>query len=105
MTMGGWRLAESPFGNPFSVKDSGSGEAACAKFEAWVPRERPRLVDELHDALLAAARSTGKTHGLSCGCWCKNKRSEACDGDVLVKLLKQKHQNPSKVTGGAGSGT
>mmetsp|Transcript_11243 Transcript_11243/g.39142 ORF Transcript_11243/g.39142 Transcript_11243/m.39142 type:complete len:216 (-) Transcript_11243:50-697(-) len=127
MTMGGWRLAPSRYANPFSVKQcGGSADEACRRFEAWA-RERPSLIAALREELFniaseRAARGGGDAAGgggatdadseapLTLGCWCKAapagaRRSQACHGDVLVKLLGEGVGAPDGgARGGAGGG-
>jgi hypothetical protein len=74
MFMGGWQLRRSIWANPFTVKECGSAEKACEKYEKWI-RTQPELLErlpELRNKVL--------------GCWCK---PGACHGDVLVRLLEE----------------
>jgi hypothetical protein len=70
--MGGWRLPESDWANPFTAKQCGSNEEACARYEAWLTTERPDLIARLPEL-----------RGKVLGCWCTPK---ACHGDVLARL-------------------
>jgi hypothetical protein len=70
--VGGWRLPPSDWANPFTVKECGTNEAACARYEAWLLEERPDLVARLPEL-----------RGKTLGCWCK---PAACHGDVLARL-------------------
>jgi len=72
LTMGGWRLSESEWANPFTVKACGSREEACRKYEAWLLGGRPDLVARLPEL-----------RGKTLGCWCA---PAACHGDVLARL-------------------
>eukprot|EP00300_Choanocystis_sp_HF-7_P022954 c22602_g1_i1.p1 GENE.c22602_g1_i1~~c22602_g1_i1.p1 ORF type:complete len:158 (-),score=25.30 c22602_g1_i1:89-532(-) len=74
LNMGGWRLSDSKWANPFAVKTAGSNEKACAKYEVYL-----RGNAELMAALPELA---GKT----LGCWCK---PAACHGDVLLRVLAE----------------
>lgn len=69
--MGGHSLKKSKWCNPFTVKECGSVEVACWKFEQYV-RGSSLLKDleELDGKILL--------------CWC---RPGPCHGDVLLKLL------------------
>lgn len=75
MHMGGWKLPESEWANPFSVKDSGSNKEACRRYEDYQQDKRPDLIERLHEL-----------KGKVLGCWCK---PEECHGDVLVRLLAE----------------
>jgi hypothetical protein len=70
--MGGWRLEESDWANPFTVKQCGSNEEACKRYEVWIKTERPDLIARL-----------STLQGKVLGCWCKPK---ACHADVLARL-------------------
>jgi hypothetical protein len=73
--MGGWRLPQSKWFNPFTVKKSNSIEDAVHLYEVYL-RDSPMLLSELKTL-------DGKT----IGCWCKNNESDICHGDVIVKLF------------------
>lgn len=75
MHMGGWHLPQSDWANPFTVKECGSNEEACRRYEEWIRNERQDLMDRLHEL-----------EGKTLGCWCK---PAACHGDVLLKLLDE----------------
>lgn len=71
MHMGGWKLSESKWKNPFKVV--GANRAEClAKYEAYI-RGTPELLDAL-----------GELDGHTLACWCS---PEGCHGDVLIKLV------------------
>lgn len=79
MTMGGWRLPQSDWANPFSIsKDAGgSAEIAVAMYEAWLyaPEQdglRARIVPELS--------------GFTLLCWCNGA---PCHGFVLARIANQ----------------
>jgi hypothetical protein len=92
---GGWRLPASPWANPYTVQACGSPEEAVARYEAYI-RQSPLLahIEELR--------------GKRLGCWCKcnsvlysthtpgGHRCQCgphpCHGDVLVRLLEERHQ-------------
>lgn len=73
-SMGGWNLPQSDWANPFSVKECGSNEEACRRYEEYV-RGRPELMARLWEL-----------RGKTLGCWCK---PAACHGDVLVRLVAE----------------
>lgn len=80
VSRGPWTLGESQWGNPFNVKAyGGSVEAVLAAYEKHV-RASPKLMADL--PLLK-----NKT----LGCWCKDKPTTLCHGDVLVKLVREQH--------------
>ena len=70
--MGGWRLKQSKWHNPFSVKQYGR-DGALEKYEKYI--RESELMNDLHEL-----------RGKRLGCWCK---PEKCHGDILVKLLKE----------------
>tara|TARA_B100001996_G_C18600215_1_gene569539 strand:- start:405 stop:701 length:297 start_codon:yes stop_codon:yes gene_type:complete len=72
--MGGWKLPQSIWANPFTVKQCGSVEKACEKYEEWI-RTQPKLMKRLPEL-----------KGKVLGCWCK---PGPCHGDVLVRLLDE----------------
>lgn len=75
MCMGGWKLPASDWANPFTVKEVGSAEEACRRYEAWLRAERPDLLARLPEL-----------EGKTLGCWCK---PGPCHGDVLVRLQEE----------------
>jgi len=76
--MGGWKLAESPWHNPYKVGQRGINCAsdAVAAYERYLSR-RPDLI----------ARIRPELRGKVLGCWCKKKgkANAPCHGDVLVR--------------------
>ena len=74
--MGGWRLTQSKWYNPFTIKQCGSAEKAVSRFEAYL-RANPKLVESLSEL-----------KGKVLGCWCKKPSSPnaVCHGDVLARL-------------------
>ncbi len=70
--MGGWRLKQSIWHNPYSVKEYGR-EKAIEKYEEYIRGNKilMKKIKELKGKVL--------------GCWCA---PNACHGDVLVKILK-----------------
>lgn len=73
MFQGGWRLAGSPFANPFRVQRTGSAEKAVALFREYL-RERPELVE----------RARVELRGMTLGCWCP--RGSACHALELARV-------------------
>ena len=82
MCMGGWKLAESDWANPFTVKQYGSNEVVCNLFESWIRTERPDLMARLPEL-----------RGKTLGCWCK---PAACHGDVLARLVAELDRPPAR---------
>lgn len=78
--LGGWNLAQSKWANPFTVKQCGSAAAAVQKYREYI-LTRPDLLDALNEL-----------EGKVLGCWCKEKPSDPCHGDVLVELIEQRRQ-------------
>jgi len=72
--LGGWDLDQSKWNNPFTVKECGSVEEACRRYEEHL-RSKPELLQQLPEL-----------RGKTLGCWCK---PNMCHGDVLVKLLNE----------------
>ncbi len=64
-------LPQSPWANPFKIKDESERPAAVAKYEAWL-RNQPGLMLRLREL-----------RGLTLGCWCHPK---VCHGHVLARL-------------------
>ena len=79
--MGGWKLEESPFHNPFTIKQCGSAQKAIRKYEIYL-RKRKDLLELLP-----------KLEGKVLGCWCKKIKTPnaPCHGDVIVKLINELH--------------
>lgn len=95
-TMGGWRLPDSDWSNPFSVAEcGGSVQAACARFSDYLRRDRADLVLRL-----------GELSGRELGCFCYDSADRAskvcecgaraaacghpqCHGDVLVAAWRE----------------
>ena len=73
--MGGWRLPNSKWANPFTVKKEGSAEVAVSKYREYL-LNKPALLKDLDEL-----------RGKTLGCWCAPR---ACHGDVLLALLKEK---------------
>lgn len=72
-TMGGWRLARSIWANPFSVRETGSAEAAVDAYKAWMLEpERAWLRDRI-----------GVFRTLSPACWCRD--GQPCHGRPLLR--------------------
>lgn len=76
INMGGWRLPQSKWANPFKVENKNVKEAVD-KYRQWI-QTQPQLLADIHEL-------KGKT----LGCWCKNKPSDLCHGDVLVELVNK----------------
>jgi len=72
MYQGGWRLAASPFANPYKVQQVGGAAEAVRLYREWL-RSRPDLV------ALARERLRGKR----LGCWCARG---PCHAAVLADI-------------------
>lgn len=77
MYMGGWRLPESKWANPFTIKNCGSAKEAIKKYREYI-LNKPELLKDLDEL-------KGKT----LGCWCKKKPSDPCHGDILLELIEK----------------
>jgi len=82
--MGGWRLEESPWFNPFRLQDyNHDRDKVLALYRAHIMK-RPNLVKEL-----------ATLKGKRLGCWCHDhnpavlKRPKMCHGDVLMELMEE----------------
>jgi hypothetical protein len=73
--MGGWRLPQSKWHNPYSAKQYGR-EACIVLFEQYI-RNTKHLIEALPEL-----------RGKTLGCWC---HPQSCHGDVLIKLLIEYH--------------
>lgn len=74
--MGGWDLPQSKWANPFTVKNSGSSQEAARRYREYITQQ-PDIMASLHEL-----------DGKVLGCWCKEKPSDSCHGDILVDLLR-----------------
>lgn len=80
--MGGWRLKQSEWHNPFKVSKDMTKEQVLEKYE-----ERIRKSDILMSKL-------NELDGKVLGCWCK---PQSCHGDILVKLINEKNSSIGNV--------
>jgi hypothetical protein len=69
---GGWRLPQSRWHNPFTIRQCGSRRAACEAYRRYLLAS-----EELMAALPELA-------GQTLGCFCA---PEPCHGDVLVEVF------------------
>ena len=74
--MGGWKLKESIWANPFKVSDYCNNETACLKYEEYI-RNNEELLSNLKDLV-----------GKKLACWCF---PEPCHCEVLIKLMKERN--------------
>lgn len=81
--MGGWRLTQSKWQNPFPVKKFGRDES-LKRYKDYIEKNTNNLYDQLEE--LAGKRL---------GCWCKPER---CHGDVLRELFIEKCSSNSEET-------
>ena len=65
----------SKWGNPFQIGMDGTREDVIEKYEHYIRKEKPELLEDLHEL-------KDKT----LGCYCKPL---ACHGDILVKLVRE----------------
>lgn len=72
-SLGGWDLKGGKWANPFSVKSSGSVQAAVDAFGSYISEK-----EDLHEL-----------NGKVLGCWCK---PGPCHGDVLVQMFNDKYK-------------
>ena len=79
--MGGWRLSQSKWYNPYSVKQYGR-DGAIDRYKTYIESNENNLLNDLHE--LAGKRL---------GCWCKPNR---CHGDILQELFKKQIQQSTK---------
>ncbi len=73
MYMGGWKLPQSKWHNPFSLKECGNSREVCLeKYRDYLLKNKELMnqIEELRGKVL--------------GCWCK---PEKCHGDVLIEVL------------------
>jgi hypothetical protein len=66
----------SIWGNPFVIGKDGSREEVIQKYKEYI-LNKPELLKQLY-----------KLKNKVLGCWCK---PQACHGDVLVELIKEKY--------------
>lgn len=74
MTMGGWRLPQSVWANPFSVKKSGGATCAVTGYWMWLLADeqtplRERIVPELRGKTLLCWCKTGPCHAVLLATW------------------------------------
>lgn len=83
-TQGGWKLVDSIWHNPFTVKEYGLDKSLILY--------RAHILD-----LISSDRETWENYirwlvsqgrVLTLGCWCKVKGAEPCHGDVIVSLCE-----------------
>ncbi len=77
LTMGGWNLKDSTFGNPFKVNIFGR-DKALELYQNYIEK---RLIEEegFKEELL-------KLDGKVLGCFCK---PDKCHGDILVEIIER----------------
>ena len=72
---GPYDFAASPWANPYPVERNGRERAVALYHEHIL--SSPALLDRL-----------GELEGITLGCWCKP--DQACHGDILIELLKER---------------
>lgn len=76
--MGGWDLECSKWHNPYRLSDcNGDIDECLRRFEEYLVGNK--------ELMAALPELKGKV----LGCWCKNKPSDKCHGDVLVKYVNK----------------
>jgi hypothetical protein len=78
--MGGWRLSQSKWYNPYSIKQYGR-DGCLDRYKTYIESNENNLLNDLHE--LAGKRL---------GCWCKPAR---CHGDILRDLFKKQSTTTS----------
>lgn len=70
-------MCTSKWANPFTIKSCGSAQNAVEKYRKYILQQHHLLMDipELEGKVL--------------GCWCKEKPTDVCHGDVLVELVEK----------------
>ena len=89
MYQGGWRLAASPWANPFTVKASGSAERAVEMYFAHL-REHPELV----------TRARRELAGKRLGCWCPTGDPQQCHAALLAAACAAPAADLARLFGG-----
>ena len=77
LVRGGWDLPHSKWANPFTVKACGTAAEAVRRYATWLAQ--PSQSD-------LRASIPGELRGKRLGCWCKNRASDPCHGDVLADI-------------------
>jgi Domain of unknown function (DUF4326) len=72
-TLGGWRLPESKWANPFKIGRDGTREEVIALYERSL-RSKPELIAALP-----------QLRGKNLACWCAPL---PCHGDVVARLVE-----------------
>lgn len=95
-TQGGWHLEQSNWYNPFKPDAAMTVEQAIVHYENYIRGEISRDPGRYIPALISMVCHEKP---LTLGCWCKDKPTNPCHGDVIVKLcgevieeLKRKEQ-------------
>jgi len=70
----------SKWGNPFTIGEDGNRRQVIEKYKEWVQLQ-PELMESLHEL-----------EGKVLGCWCRPK---ACNGDVLLSLIRTRKMEES----------
>ncbi len=81
--MGGWKLAESMWANPFAIGRDGTRSEVLEKYREYVV-SRGSLMVQLPNI-----------YGKRIACWCS---PSACHGDILAELAERDHwlRSPQK---------
>lgn len=81
--MGGWKLSQSKWHNPYSVKQYGR-DGAIDRYKTYIESNENNLLNDLHELA-----------GKKLGCWCKPNR---CHGDILRELFKKQIEQSIKTS-------
>lgn len=74
--LGGWKLDQSIWANPFKVSEYKSNDVVCEKYEEYLRGDK-KLLDELPNLI-----------GKKLACWCY---PNACHTEVILKLMKERN--------------
>lgn len=85
--MGGWKLAQSKWQNPFKIKDYNNDVDLVLRLYRDSVEKNPALINDLQQLT-----------GQRLGCWCKVKGHEPCHGDILVELYQKYRGNWEPLT-------
>ena len=82
--MGGWKLAESKWANPYTIKEYKNGKTCVKLYEKYLLKNKKLFKDikELRGKVL--------------GCWCKKTSSDVCHGDILAKYANSMNNKSSE---------
>ena len=82
--MGGWKLKQSKWHNPFKVEEKAGASKAEKRAAVVSAVEKYRKYLLSKPELVAAIKP--ELRGKTLGCWCKNKPTDPCHADVLAAM-------------------